>query len=79
MLRLVRTIDRMTGYAYMPQSGTNAPNSLALLSSAMGEDVVDVDDIQERWGERKGEYDRLEAQERAMLDMVGAGQLRSGS
>jgi len=64
MLRLVRTVDRMTGYVYVPTSNPSAPNSMALLSSALRtEDLGDIDDVQERWIDRRDEYDELENEE----------------
>jgi hypothetical protein len=64
MLNLMRAIDRATGYVFAPAAAAAAPNSHALLSSAMGPRVVgprsDVRDVQERWVDAREEWDAYE-------------------
>lgn len=67
MMKLLKVLDRVTGYVYVPNAtSTHTANTHALFSSAMGireEDLGDVDDVQEfqeRWIDRKEEYDEIE-------------------
>ncbi len=64
MMKLLRVLDRVTGYIFVPNStSTQKANTHALFSSAMGlsdRDLGDVDDVQERWVDRKEEFDELE-------------------
>ncbi|ODN80079.1 cytoplasmic protein [Cryptococcus wingfieldii CBS 7118] len=74
MLNIVRTIDKMTGYIFIPSNsldgdGTSAANAQALFGSAMssakllGRAGGDVRDVQERWGANKEEYDDWEREQ----------------
>ncbi|WVQ72166.1 hypothetical protein IAR50_001711 [Cryptococcus sp. DSM 104548] len=72
MLNIVRTVDKMTGYIFIPAGdldGTSAENTQALFGSAMssakllGRAGGDVRDVQERWGENKEEYDEWEREQ----------------
>ncbi len=63
MMKLLRVLDRVTGYVFIPNSSsTGTTDTHALFSSAMGmhQDLGDVDDVQERWIDRREEYDELE-------------------
>ncbi|ORY33780.1 cytoplasm protein [Naematelia encephala] len=69
MLKLLRLIDKATGYIFVPPStSTGHANSHALFSSALGIggagadtlDLGDVDEVQERWGESREDYDEVE-------------------
>lgn len=66
MMKLLRVLDRVTGYVFIPNSSTTrTANTHALFSSAMGlhdQDLGDVDDVQERWIDRRDEYDELETE-----------------
>ncbi|KAK8869866.1 hypothetical protein IAR55_000434 [Kwoniella newhampshirensis] len=68
MINLVRLVDKMTGYIFIPNDdddGTNAVNTQALFGSAMGVGRAggDVRDVQERWMNNKEEYDEWEKEE----------------
>lgn len=71
MLQLLRQIDKATGYIFIPPSSTSGggstdllDNAYALFSTGAG-DVPgwDVNDVEERWGERKAEWDEVEREE----------------
>lgn len=67
MLHLLRQIDKATGYIFIPPPGSGSDlldNAYALFSTGAG-DVPgwDVQDVEERWGERKLEYDEMEQKE----------------
>ncbi|KAL1405508.1 hypothetical protein Q8F55_009145 [Vanrija albida] len=62
MMHLVRLIDKVTGYVFMPgeDNSTTAENAHALFSSASGlipGKYQDISDVQERWGDRREEFD----------------------
>lgn len=74
MLQLLRQIDKATGYIFIPPSNTTSgssggstdllDNAYALFSTgAGGVPGWDIHDVEERWGERKEEYDELEKEE----------------
>ncbi|WVQ81630.1 hypothetical protein IAT38_003754 [Cryptococcus sp. DSM 104549] len=70
MLNIVRQVDKMTGYIFVPHSGdddgTNAINTQALFGSAfsggrlLGRAGGDVRDVQERWVDNKEAWDEWE-------------------
>jgi hypothetical protein len=65
MMKLLRVLDRVTGYIYVPRSSsTHQANTLSLFSSALSMDAgeADIDEIQERWVDMKEEYDEVETQ-----------------
>ncbi|ADV25817.1 cytoplasmic protein [Cryptococcus gattii E566] len=72
MLNIVRLVDKMTGYIFIPSGdleGTNAINTQALFGSAMssakliGRAGGDVRDVQERWMDNKEAWDEWEKEE----------------
>ncbi|KAG8707952.1 hypothetical protein FRC09_001527 [Ceratobasidium sp. 395] len=74
MLHLMRTIDRVLGYIFVPKpgsgekdgqpTGTARPNQDAVFSSAMGAiPGHSIQDIQERWIDNREEYDAWESME----------------
>lgn len=69
MLKLVRLIDKVTGYIFIPSStpgSTATPNTDALFSSAMGAlppDLGSVADVQERWVDHRHDWDDWEREE----------------
>ncbi|OCF45462.1 cytoplasmic protein [Kwoniella heveanensis CBS 569] len=69
MINLVRLVDKMTGYIFVPHSdeddGTNAINTQALFGSIAGLSGrrQDVRDVQERWLDNKEAYDEWEREE----------------
>lgn len=72
MLSIVRLVDKMTGYIFIPSGdleGTNAINTQALFGSAMssakltGRAGGDVRDVQERWMDNKEAWDEWEKEE----------------
>ncbi|WVQ98671.1 hypothetical protein IAU59_005802 [Kwoniella sp. CBS 9459] len=68
MINLVRLVDKMTGYIFVPHSdeddGTNAINTQALFGSIAGMGRgQDVRDVQERWLDNKAAYDEWEREE----------------
>ena len=78
MLHLTRTIDKATGYVFVPPAGppdtidqSNAaaavrPNTYALFSSAIGTakgPASDIRDVQERWVDAREEWDAYEKKE----------------
>jgi hypothetical protein len=65
MMKLVRLVDKVTGYIFMPGgANTTTDNMHALFSSASGlipgDPYADIADVQERWGDRKEEYDKAQ-------------------
>lgn len=76
MLKLTHTIDRATGYVFVPKQESKylpdgavdtsegekslRPNAYALFSSAAGEMQYDVRDVQERWIDAREEWDAYE-------------------
>lgn len=70
MMKLTRLIDKVTGYVFMPhdgadgsEGGTTGDNLAALFSSASGlipGGYQDVSDVQERWGDRREEFDEAQ-------------------
>lgn len=77
MMKLLRQIDKATGYVFMapsydPEStnegrSTTAQNTHALFSTAQGVSgtgwLGDVEDVQERWGRNKEVWDEREREE----------------
>jgi hypothetical protein len=70
MLKLVRLIDKVTGYIFIPSSSggssTTTPNTDALFSSAMGAlppDLGSIADVQERWVDHRQDWDEWEREE----------------
>lgn len=69
MLKLVRLIDKVTGYIFIPSSSggsTTIPNTDALFSSAMGAlppDLGSIADVQERWVDHRQDWDEWEREE----------------
>ncbi|WRT67080.1 uncharacterized protein IL334_004046 [Kwoniella shivajii] len=72
MLNLVRLVDKMTGYIFIPHGegedeGANSINTQALFGSIMsssgGTKGNDVRDVQERWLDNKDAYDEFEREE----------------
>lgn len=63
MMSLVRLIDKVTGYVFMPDA--TGDNLHALFSSAAGPapGYKDISDIQERWGDRRDEYDAAQMEQ----------------
>jgi hypothetical protein len=61
MMNLLRAIDRASGYAFGPAEGAN--DSIWQVAVREGMGVTDVRDVQERWLDRKDEYDALEREE----------------
>ena len=67
MAALLRAIDRASGYVFAgargtDESGRTLDNEASIWAQAMSENYgkMDVRDVQERWIERKDEYDELE-------------------
>ena len=64
MMKLLRQVDKATGYIYVPSSSTSEPNTYGLFSSAQSQGyLVDVDDVQERWIDNKEMWDEKEKEE----------------
>ncbi|WWC61193.1 uncharacterized protein I303_103773 [Kwoniella dejecticola CBS 10117] len=72
MMNLVRLVDKMTGYIFIPHNSiegegedhTNSINTQALFGSAMGsQSKNDVRDVQERWLDNKDAYDEYEREQ----------------
>lgn len=64
MMKLLRQVDKATGYIYVPSSSTNEPNTYGLFSTAQGDGYLgDVDDVQERWLDNKDIWDEREKDE----------------
>lgn len=82
MMHLVRLIDKVTGYVFMP-SGTTEDNLHALFSTASGAipgGYADISDVQERWGEGREAFDKAEEERwerewtmRKLAEGAGAG------
>lgn len=64
MMHLVRLIDKVTGYIFMPGGESTTEDNLhALFSSASGAipgGYQDISDVQERWGEGREAFDKAE-------------------
>ena len=64
MLKVLRVLDKVTGYIFVPNAiSTGTEDTHDLSRSAMtlaDQDLGDVDDAQERWLDRKEEYDEVE-------------------
>ncbi|BEI91303.1 uncharacterized protein CcaverHIS019_0401230 [Cutaneotrichosporon cavernicola] len=66
MMHLVRLIDKVTGYVFMPSGGTTEDNLHALFSSASGAipgGYADISDVQERWAEGREAFDKAEEEQ----------------
>lgn len=67
MMKLVRLVDKVTGYIFMPTADTGGDNLHALFSSASGhmpgDPYADISDVQERWGDRKEEFDKAQEEQ----------------
>jgi hypothetical protein len=64
MMKLLRQVDKATGYIYVPSSSTNEPNTYGLFSTAQGDGYLgDVNDVQERWLDNKDIWDEREKDE----------------
>ena len=61
MMSLLRSIDRVSGYAFGPAEGANDTVWQVAVREGMG--TTDVRDVQERWLDAKDEYDELERRE----------------
>lgn len=62
MMKLVRLVDKVTGYIFLPAAGDAVQDNMhALFSSAAGampgDPYADISDVQERWGDRRAEFD----------------------
>jgi hypothetical protein len=64
MMKLIRQVDKATGYIYVPSSSTHEPNTYGLFSTAQGDGWLgDVNDVQERWLDNKEMWDEKEKEE----------------
>lgn len=66
MMKLLRQLDKATGYIYVPNSSTSEPNVYGLFSTAQSQNqgyLGDVDDVQERWIDNKEMWDAREKEE----------------
>lgn len=64
MMKLLRQLDKATGYIYVPSSSTSEPNSYGLFSTAQSQGYLgDIDDVQERWIDNKETWDEREKEE----------------
>ncbi|WWC90084.1 uncharacterized protein L201_005017 [Kwoniella dendrophila CBS 6074] len=74
MLNLVRLVDKMTGYIFIPHNNnsgvvdeeenkTNYINTQALFGSIMSSSSSNVRDVQERWLNNKDAYDEYEKEQ----------------
>lgn len=64
MMKLLRQVDKATGYIYLPSSSTTEPNTYGLFSTAQGDGYLgDVNDVQERWLDNKEVWDEREKDE----------------
>lgn len=61
MMHLLRVIDRAGGYAFGSAEGAN--DSVWQVAMRNESSMMEVQDIQERWVDRKAEYDELERKE----------------
>ena len=60
MLTLLRVLDRANGHVYGPTTSADSDDIRALMGEMGMQDLGDVDDVQERWIDRRGEYDEAE-------------------
>ena len=75
MLKLLRVIDRANGYVHIPGSalsGANGEGGMEAMEGGAGmkeinledmpdiDELGDIDDVQERWGQNKALYDEEE-------------------
>jgi len=58
MANLLRVIDRASGYAFGQDGGTN--DTVWQIATREGYKTMDIKDVQERWIERKEEFDEAE-------------------
>lgn len=64
MMKLLRQLDKATGYIYVPSSSTSEPNTYGLFSTAQSQGYLgDIDDVQERWIDNKAIWDEREKEE----------------
>jgi len=65
MMKLLRQVDKATGYIYVSSSSsTTEPNTYGLFSTAQGDGYLgDVNDVQERWLDNKEMWDEREKDE----------------
>lgn len=61
MMQLLHTIDRAGGYAFGPAEGAN--DTVWQVAVREGLPKMDVRDVQERWIDRRDEYDEIERRE----------------
>jgi len=72
MLKLLRLLDKVLGYAYIPPAiassanttRTSASTSVPAIPLSELTGLGDVNDVQERWVDRKEEYDKWEEEKR---------------
>ncbi|KAL9089459.1 MAG: hypothetical protein Q9165_005780 [Trypethelium subeluteriae] len=62
MMTLLRAVDRAGGYAFGPAEGVNESVWQVAMREGAGAEM-DVRDVQERWLDRKEEFDKLEEKE----------------
>ena len=62
MMDLLRAVDRAGGYAFGPAEGVNESVWQVAMREGAGAEM-DVNDVQERWIDRKEEWDELEEKE----------------
>ena len=64
MWQLLRTIDRAGGYAFGGPEGLNASSAWELaVREGGGGQMMDINDIEERWISRRDEYDKAEQEQ----------------
>ena len=66
MMTLLQAIDRAGGYAFGGAEGAN--DTVWHVAMREGMSGMTIQDVQERWIDRKEEFDALEAEERAVED-----------
>lgn len=67
MLKLLRVLDKANGYIHVPSSAAN-PSLQDMEQQLINQlpdvdELGDIDDVQERWGNKKEAYDEQEKEE----------------
>jgi hypothetical protein len=73
MLKLLRLLDKVLGYAYIPPAIGSSANAASTRTGSAHVPAIplselkglgDVNDVQERWVDQKEEYDKWEEEKR---------------
>jgi len=79
MMQLLRTVDRAGGYAFGASEGANESVWQVAVREGGAAGTMEVRDIEERWVDRRAEFDEVERKQWAEEGRVEKGQLGNGA